>query len=129
METVFGLFDVSGVPQGYFFESVHSKIPPDAVIISEEDYQAYVQEQGKWLRDLVTGQRVPAPPPPPPTRDVLLVGIRAERDRRLAACDWTVLPDSALTPEKRAVWAVYRQILRDFPQSCDPLNPVWPISI
>lgn len=49
--------------------------------------------------------------------------VRRERNTRLAACDWTQLPDA---PVDSQVWATYRQQLRDFPSVCDPLNPQWP---
>ena len=39
--------------------------------------------------------------------------VRAERDRRLAACDWTVLTDSPLTTAKKTEWKTYRAALRD----------------
>ncbi len=39
--------------------------------------------------------------------------VRAERDRRLAACDWTVLTDSPLTTAKKTEWKTYRTALRD----------------
>ena len=42
--------------------------------------------------------------------------LRAERDARLAACDWTVLPDAPVTEEEQAAWKAYRQALRDLPQ-------------
>ncbi|HEY7822372.1 MAG TPA: tail fiber assembly protein [Acidimicrobiia bacterium] len=53
--------------------------------------------------------------------------VRAERDARLAACDWTQVADAPLTDGERAAWAEYRQALRDVPQSQDdPDNIVWP---
>jgi len=64
--------------------------------------------------------------PLPPTVEVLMSGIRSERQRRLAFSDWTQMPDSPLTAEERAEWAAYRQALRDFPGGCDPVSPVWP---
>jgi hypothetical protein len=53
--------------------------------------------------------------------------LRAERDQRLAACDYTQLPDA---PEaNKAAWATYRQALRDLPEATvDPTNPVWPVA-
>jgi hypothetical protein len=39
--------------------------------------------------------------------------VRAERDRKLAACDWTVLADSPLTTAKKTEWKTYRTALRD----------------
>lgn len=53
--------------------------------------------------------------------------LRDERDRRLAACDWTQLPDSPLNETTRASWAAYRQALRDVPQDHgDPAAITWP---
>lgn len=44
-----------------------------------------------------------------------LEALRTERNRRLAATDWTQLPDAPLSPEERAAWQAYRQALRDLP--------------
>jgi len=53
--------------------------------------------------------------------------IRIERNRLLSECDWTQLPDSGLTDEKKASWSKYRQELRDMPQQKDfPENITYP---
>ena len=39
--------------------------------------------------------------------------VRADRDRKLAASDWTVLADSPLTTAKKTEWKTYRTALRD----------------
>jgi hypothetical protein len=50
--------------------------------------------------------------------------IRAERDAKLAASDWTQIADA---PVDDLVWATYRQGLRDVPNTqTDPFNIVWP---
>lgn len=50
--------------------------------------------------------------------------VRTERNERLAACDWTQLPDA---PVDAAAWATYRQDLRDVTaQAGFPWNVVWP---
>lgn len=49
--------------------------------------------------------------------------IRAERNKLLADCDWTQLPDA---PIDAAAWSTYRQELRDIPTQGDPFNIVWP---
>lgn len=43
--------------------------------------------------------------------------MRLARNARLAASDWTQLPDA---PVDRAAWAAYRQALRDFPATWTP---------
>ena len=50
--------------------------------------------------------------------------VRAERDRRLQASDWTQLPDVPLATKE--IWATYRQALRDITKQPDPFNIVWP---
>lgn len=49
--------------------------------------------------------------------------IRRQRNAKLAACDWTQLPDA---PVDAAVWATYRQALRDVTTQNDPFNINWP---
>ena len=50
--------------------------------------------------------------------------VRSERDRLLAASDWTQVADA---PVDQAAWATYRQALRDIPQQAGfPFNVVWP---
>lgn len=51
--------------------------------------------------------------------------VRAERNNKLAGCDWTQLADS--TADKPA-WATYRQSLRDVTaQAGFPWNVTWPV--
>lgn len=58
-----------------------------------------------------------------PSAEQQWADVRRERNARLAACDWTQLPDA---PVDKAVWATYRQALRDIPTQIDPFNISWP---
>jgi len=50
--------------------------------------------------------------------------LREHRNKLLADSDWTQIADS---PVDKAVWATYRQALRDLPSSPDfPWDTVWP---
>ena len=49
--------------------------------------------------------------------------LRVRRDDLLFACDWTQLPDAPLTDAQKAEWRVYRQALRDVPET-----GIWPHS-
>ena len=53
------------------------------------------------------------------------VTVRAERNGKLAACDWTQLADA---PIDSLQWAVYRQILRDITEQTDPFTIIWPVA-
>ncbi len=60
--------------------------------------------------------------------EVQAKALRTERNARLAACDWTQMPDAPLTSEQRAAWVVYRQALRDVPEQPGfPLEVSWPV--
>jgi len=53
--------------------------------------------------------------------------FRQERDARLLASDWTMLPDVAL--ENKDAWTAYRALLRSLPAlTTDPAAPDWPIA-
>ena len=53
--------------------------------------------------------------------------VRAERNRRLAECDWTRVDDAPLTESQKEDWRLYRVALRDLPSFVvDPFNVTWP---
>ena len=61
---------------------------------------------------------------PPPTAEQLASQIRAERDAKLQASDWTQGADS---PVDKEAWATYRQALRDITdQETFPESVIWP---
>lgn len=54
--------------------------------------------------------------------------IRTKRDQLIASTDWTQMIDSPLEADKREEFKIYRQALRDLPQSTDnPDEIVWPV--
>ncbi len=56
--------------------------------------------------------------------------VRADRDLKLSLSDWTQLPDSPITSEKRAEWVTYRAALRNVPANNSSVteldNITWP---
>lgn len=62
-------------------------------------------------------------PDAPPNIERAWADVRAQRNVKLAACDWTQLPDA---PVNKEAWAVYRQQLRDITSQADPFEIVWP---
>ena len=53
--------------------------------------------------------------------------IRAQRNGRLAGCDWTQIADAALGSHTAEEWATYRQELRDLPGGFTKVSEVvWP---
>ena len=56
-----------------------------------------------------------------------LTAIRFERNKLLKESDWTQMSgDIPLPEEKKVEWQVYRQALRDLPQTVDLNNIVYP---
>ncbi|MZQ75270.1 MAG: hypothetical protein GT589_03825 [Peptoclostridium sp.] len=51
------------------------------------------------------------------TFDEKLTAIRNQRDRLLAECDFTQLPDAPISSELKTAYATYRQALRDLPET------------
>jgi len=49
--------------------------------------------------------------------------VRAERNAKLLASDWTQVLDA---PVDAAAWAEYRQALRDITEQADPFAIMWP---
>lgn len=54
--------------------------------------------------------------PPVPTTEELAASVRAERDKRITATDYLVMPDYPLDTDKLEEIKAYRQALRDIPQ-------------
>ena len=53
--------------------------------------------------------------------------VRADRNAKLGAADWTQLGDAALGDHTATEWATYRQALRDLPSAYDRVSEVvWP---
>ena len=52
--------------------------------------------------------------------------IRSRRDNELKESDWTQLPDSPLSTDKKSEWQTYRQGLRDVTSYPNPNEIPWP---
>lgn len=100
-------------------------LPEDAVPVTEERYRTLLAAQGEG-KEIVEVRGKPVARDFEPNADELLITRRRQRDRLLAASDWTQLPDSPLTSEVRSAWASYRQALRDLDMSGTdwPAQPV-----
>lgn len=76
---------------------------PDSIPAAEEVVRGY--DGGLYYKSTVPS--VPSA--------VVLASLRAERDRRLAATDFLLMPDYPISGDQRAVVQAYRQALRDLP--------------
>lgn len=114
---------------GFYSTEIHGEdMPADVVEITEEHYADLLagQAAGKRIVPGPDGYPVLADQPAP-TDEELAAAIRAERNARIAASDWTQLPDAPLTSAQRTAWATYRQALRDITgQATFPASVDWP---
>lgn len=81
-----------------------------------------VKQNNQWVEQWVS---TPATPEQIAERTTAKArDVRAQRNQRLADCDWTQLPDA---PVNTAAWATYRQELRDISgQAGFPWSIIWP---
>ena len=109
---------------GFYDPEIHGEsVPSDCVEISKEAHAELLaaQSAGKVIvADKKGMPKAVAPSPVVVTWDV----IRAKRDGLLAGSDWTQLSDA---PVDKAVWATYRERLRDITETfATPDEVVWP---
>ena len=91
---------------------------PELVATMVSDPAEEAVERGIW-----DGQDFGPVPPIVITWD----DIRKRRDALLGASDKTALNDAPLTTEQANAWRIYRQALRDLPQTyATPAAVVWP---
>lgn len=86
--------------------------------------QGVIQLGDKWYTNYVA---VDLPPEAcTALDDQQAAAVRTDRNSRLAACDWTQVADA---PVDKAVWATYRQELRDITsQPGFPWEITWPVA-
>ena len=83
-------------------------------LAGEDDWQSpprYTEDLGP----LPAGAMTTRPEKPAPTEAELFQQLRAERDRRLAATDYLLMPDYPLDDTLKENVQAYRQALRDLP--------------
>ena len=74
------------------------------------------------------GDYYEAVPVPEPTEQELASRVRSQRDAKLSATDYLIVPDYPISPEDLEAVKVYRQALRDISeQSGFPKNVQWPV--
>lgn len=79
------------------------EVPASRLVLSEDGYE--LCEDGV-VRNVITTRELTQ-------EEKLDEWVRGPRNFHLAKSDWTQMPDSPLSAEKKAEWAAYRQALRD----------------
>ena len=119
------MYYYSKTTTGFYKPEIHgNSIPSDAVEISDETYRSLFTQQAEGKQIVPNDDGYPIAITPPiiePTWEQ----IKAQRDKLLQQCDWTVLTDSPVS--NQSDWLSYRQALRDIPQDfTTPEEVVWP---
>ena len=89
------------------------RIPDDAVPIDASRYQQLFEAQQRG-KQIVVRSGKPMAIDPVASAEERAAAQRRQRDRLLAASDWTQLPDAPLTAAARKRWSAYRTRLRAF---------------
>ncbi|MBL4699875.1 MAG: phage tail assembly chaperone [Phycisphaeraceae bacterium] len=109
----------SDAPEAKYPDGVPA-FAPNIVLVEITNRNPMPQEG--WIYD--EANEVFSEPAPPP---VTWFAIRAKRDFLLSKTDFSQLPDNQLTPAKVSEWEVYRQALRDLPQTFPDVETIiWP---
>lgn len=89
------------------------RIPVGATEIPSERFAELMAAQREGAEIVLGRNGNPVAVPRPINPEERRAARRLQRDRLLAASDWTQLPDSPLSSSERAAWGEYRQQLRD----------------
>ena len=112
----------------FYDDDIHASLPSDAVPITAECHGEMMAAQSQGLVIVAGEDGSPtAIERPAPTPEQAMNALREQRNNLLLASDFSQFPDAPLTDEQRSAWRLYRQALRDLPQTVvDPLAIEWP---
>lgn len=104
------------------------KMPLDAVPITDEQWQALLEQQESGKVITATSAGIPEAQTPPPHLPTL-EEVQATRNELLNATAWTQAADerAIMGSAQAAVWDAYRQAVRDVSQKFQPgAEVIWP---
>lgn len=105
---------------GQIFEGEYT---PEAAVWCNESGKAYIEE----IEPQDGVRRFQIVKVPEPTDEEIAEQVRLERDRRIAATDYYMMPDYPSDPNNIEEMKVYRQALRDIPKREGfPSKFTWP---
>lgn len=105
-------FCPDGSKKGFYFSDIHKNIPENCIIISEEEHKNAVEQMCLGKTASVLDGKISFSEPVILKEDIARLVLR-NRQKLLSESDWTNLPDSPLSSEKKEEWKKYRQALRD----------------
>lgn len=121
----YGKYDANGEYIAFYATDIWdiSEIPVDECILLDYDkWQEALNQRCK----VIDGVHTIVTDTAEEIEAAAFIELRYTRDKLLSECDWTQMPDSPLSEEKKLEWATYRQALRDLPSTVDINNIVYP---
>lgn len=119
----YATYNEQGDYTGFYTEEIHGdNIPTPNIQLTEDQWLEANNSRCK----VVNGVHTLNPMTEEELLDVKYTRLRGERDYLLKQSDWTQFNDSPLSSDKKAEWALYRQALRDLPNTVDINNIVYP---
>lgn len=117
----YGNYNEAGEYLGFYTKKIHENIPSPSVELTEKEWREALSGDYKVILGSHTRFKESGINP-----ELSLMMIRERRNQLLSESDWTQLVDSPLSPEKRAEWCQYRQMLRDMFEECNLHNLTCP---
>lgn len=114
---------------GFYSAEVHgSNIPEDAVEVTAQEHAALLAGQSAGQQIFPNEAGHPALiDQPAPTAEQLAAGVRAKRNKLIAATDHLLMPDYPLSADGSLAVRSYRQALRDISKQAGfPSEIEWP---
>lgn len=119
-------YNENGEYNGFYHTDVWEleKIPTPYIELTEAQWNETFDERCRVIDGLHTAL--------PLTYDEIaeqkMKALRLERDKLLRESDWTqMVSDIPLTEAQKEAWRVYRQALRDLPETADLENIIFPV--
>ena len=112
------------------YGNISHRVADDSYVINDSTY--HVPNEGEWATmwadvdayakanpECVTEELPPSPLTEDEQQKVWATTVRAERDRRIAATDYLLMPDypAPSDGDARNTWLAYRQALRDITEA------------
>ncbi|MFH7012316.1 tail fiber assembly protein [Flavobacterium sp. FlaQc-52] len=115
-----GTYNKKGEYTGFYVEGVHENIPKPNIELTKEEWQQALSKDYKVVDGVHTYS------PFIKSNDAILENVKLTRNTLLTDSDWSQVPDSPLSEEKKAEWQKYRQELRDLTTLDNLATVIWP---